>query len=164
MSVGSAARRLVNRARGASPVPPVPASGPADTDTSSVEKQPVNENGGAVKEAPRPARSLSRLAFAALLPKRGAGASGAAEAKAALAQAKAREVAEAKAKAKAAAEEAKLRAKVEAEEAKAARAAAKLKKSRGTEEKKSQEGEKDEQPRSLGRRFGSISKKSKGAL
>lgn len=154
--MGSAARRLVNRARGASPVPPVPSA--ADTDASSVEKQPAARG---VKEAPRPARSLSRLAFAALLPKRNA--SGAAEAKAALAQAKAREVAETKAKAKAAAEEAKLRAKVEAEEAKAARAAAKLKKGKGADEKKVQ-GQVEEEPRSLGRRFGSLSKKSKGGL
>jgi hypothetical protein len=92
------------------------------------------------EKAPKPVRSLSRLAFSALLPRRGA-PSGAAEAKAALAQAKAREVAETKARAKIAAEEAKARAKAEAEEAKAARVAEKAAK------------EKEKEPKKLARRF-----------
>ncbi|KAB5592441.1 Proteophosphoglycan 5 [Ceratobasidium theobromae] len=143
LSVGSAARKLVSRARGASPVPPTPQMDAASlapstaaisTDASSMDKSP-----------PKPVRSLSRLAFSALLPKRN---NAAAEAKVALAQAKARQVAEAKAKAKAAAEEAKARARAEAEEVKAARAAAKAK-----EEK---------EPKKLSKRFGSLSKRGGG--
>ncbi|KAG8745510.1 hypothetical protein FRC10_007857 [Ceratobasidium sp. 414] len=130
LSVSSAARRLISRTRGASPVPSMPTDSVSIvTAASSVDKE----------KAPKSGRSLSRLAFAALLPKRNAN-NGAAEAKAALAQAKAREVAEAKARAKAAAEEAKVRAKAEAE-AKAAEKAAK-------------------EPRRIVRRIGSMSKKS----
>ncbi|KAH7320390.1 hypothetical protein B0J17DRAFT_685536 [Rhizoctonia solani] len=136
LSVSSAARKLVGRTRAASPVPATP---PVDTnslaqstDASSIERSP--------QKAPR---SLSRLAFSALLPKRGAN-NAAAEAKAALAQAKAREVADAKARAKAAIEETKARAKAEAEEAKAARAA------KAKEEKEAKKNSK---------RFGSISKR-----
>ncbi|QRV97280.1 proteophosphoglycan 5 [Ceratobasidium sp. AG-Ba] len=137
LSVSSAARRLVGRARGASPVPsmPTPATDAVSlapsTTASTMEKTPDQQ-----EKVPKSGRSLSRLAFSALLPKRNVN-NAAAEAKAALAQAKAREVAEAKAKAKAAAEEAKARAKAESE----AKAAAK-------------------EPRRLARRFGSMSKKS----
>ncbi|CCO30953.1 hypothetical protein BN14_04987 [Rhizoctonia solani AG-1 IB] len=136
LSVSSAARKLVGRTRSGSPIPPTPpvetASIAQSTDASSIEKSPQ-----------KGARSLSRLAFSALLPKRGSN-NAAAEAKAALAQAKAREVAEAKARAKAAVEDAKARAKAEAEEAKAARAA-KVK-----EEKEAKKSSK---------RFGSISRR-----
>ncbi|KAG8794145.1 hypothetical protein FRC12_000415 [Ceratobasidium sp. 428] len=129
LSVSSAARRLVNRARGAnSPVPSLPTDA---VSTSSIDKVQEKE------KAPKSGRSLSRLAFSALLPKKSSSSSAAAEAKAALAQAKAREVAEAKAKAKAAAEEAKARAKAEAAE----KAAAK-------------------EPRRVIKRFGSISRKT----
>ncbi|KAG8722438.1 hypothetical protein FRC08_002419 [Ceratobasidium sp. 394] len=134
LSVSSAARRLVNRARGASPVPSMPTDSVSIVTASSVQEK---------EKTPKSGRSLSRLAFAALLPKRSAN-NGAAEAKAALAQAKAREVAEAKARAKAAAEEAKARAKAEVE-AKAAEKAAK-------------------EPRRIVRRFGSMSKKKSGAV
>ncbi|CAE6476830.1 unnamed protein product [Rhizoctonia solani] len=136
LSVSSAARKLVGRGRAASPTPATP---PVDTnslahstDASSIERSPQKGT-----------RSLSRLAFSALLPKRG-GNNAAAEAKVALAQAKAREVAEAKARAKAAAEEAKVRAKAEAEEAKAARAA------KAKEEKEAKKNSK---------RFGSLSRR-----
>ncbi|CAE6483951.1 unnamed protein product [Rhizoctonia solani] len=136
LSVSSAARKLVGRGRAASPTPATP---PVDTnslahstDASSIERSPQKGT-----------RSLSRLAFSALLPKRG-GNNAAAEAKVALAQAKAREVAEAKARAKAAAEEAKARAKAEAEEAKAARAA------KAKEEKEAKKNSK---------RFGSLSRR-----
>ncbi|ELU40514.1 hypothetical protein AG1IA_05457 [Rhizoctonia solani AG-1 IA] len=136
LSVSSAARKLVGRTRSGSPVPPTPpvetASIAQSTDASSIEKSPQKGT-----------RSLSRLAFSALLPKRGSN-NAAAEAKAALAQAKAREVAEAKARAKAAVEDAKARAKAEAEDAKAARAV------KSKEEKEAKKSSK---------RFGSISRR-----